>query len=112
MMNAAPAKQCPKCGQPMELRAAQFHFRGRNFAGWVCGPCNSLWEAEGDSMFEHAAALALLRHEAGANYRLLENGAMQCLLCGAASHNPNDAAQRYCGRCHVFVEDVPLHGGA
>lgn len=29
-----------------------------------------------------------------------------CPLCGAISHNPNDARERYCGRCHVFVDDV------
>lgn len=28
-----------------------------------------------------------------------------CPFCGAVSHNPNDLAQRYCGRCHVFVDD-------
>jgi hypothetical protein len=30
-----------------------------------------------------------------------------CPRCGAVSHNPNDARERYCGRCHVFVDDVP-----
>lgn len=29
-----------------------------------------------------------------------------CPFCGAVSHNPSDAAQRYCGRCHVFVDDM------
>lgn len=29
-----------------------------------------------------------------------------CPRCGAVSYNPNDAANRYCGRCHVFVEDA------
>jgi len=29
-----------------------------------------------------------------------------CPLCGAVSHNPNDARHRYCGRCHVFVDDA------
>jgi hypothetical protein len=28
-----------------------------------------------------------------------------CPRCGAISHNPHDAAERYCGRCHVFVDD-------
>ena len=28
-----------------------------------------------------------------------------CPRCGAVSHNPNDARERYCGRCHVFVDD-------
>lgn len=28
-----------------------------------------------------------------------------CPFCGAVSHNPRDAEERYCGRCHVFVDD-------
>lgn len=31
-----------------------------------------------------------------------------CPRCEAVSHNPNDAANRYCGRCHVFVDDPIL----
>ena len=30
---------------------------------------------------------------------------IQCLRCGLRSHNPNDVAQRYCGKCHIFHED-------
>jgi hypothetical protein len=29
-----------------------------------------------------------------------------CPICDAVSHNPGDAIERYCGRCHVFVADV------
>ena len=29
-----------------------------------------------------------------------------CPRCGAESWNPNDAANRYCGRCHEFVDDA------
>jgi hypothetical protein len=29
-----------------------------------------------------------------------------CPFCHLVSHNPNDAREKYCGRCHVFVEDV------
>lgn len=28
-----------------------------------------------------------------------------CPICGFTSHNPNDARERYCGRCHAFVDD-------
>jgi hypothetical protein len=28
-----------------------------------------------------------------------------CPRCCFVSHNPNDAENRYCGRCHVFVDD-------
>jgi hypothetical protein len=33
-----------------------------------------------------------------------------CPICGAVSHNPNDARERYCGRCHRFVDDPPCRG--
>jgi hypothetical protein len=29
----------------------------------------------------------------------------RCPACGAVSHNPNDAREQYCGRCHRFVKD-------
>lgn len=29
-----------------------------------------------------------------------------CPFCGATSHHPSDADQHYCGRCHVFVDDL------
>lgn len=29
-----------------------------------------------------------------------------CPRCGAVSYNPHDISYRYCGRCHVFVDDV------
>ncbi len=28
-----------------------------------------------------------------------------CPFCGHTSHNANDVAQRYCGHCHVFIDD-------
>jgi hypothetical protein len=34
-----------------------------------------------------------------------------CKICGARSWNPNDARERYCGRCHRFVDD-PAPGDA
>jgi len=30
-----------------------------------------------------------------------------CPRCGAESFNANDIRERYCGRCHVFVDDLP-----
>lgn len=30
----------------------------------------------------------------------------ECPKCHTVSHNPNDAANMYCGRCHQFVEDM------
>jgi hypothetical protein len=29
-----------------------------------------------------------------------------CRLCGLTSHNPNDIRERYCGRCHIFHDDL------
>jgi hypothetical protein len=34
-----------------------------------------------------------------------EPPAFRCPRCGAVSYNPNDIRERYCGRCHVFVDD-------
>ena len=34
-----------------------------------------------------------------------EPPAFICSRCGFKSFNPNDIAQRYCGRCHVFLDD-------
>jgi hypothetical protein len=31
-----------------------------------------------------------------------------CLQCGAVSFNPNDAAEGYCARCHMWTGAVPL----
>lgn len=31
-----------------------------------------------------------------------------CPRCQAVSYNPNDISERYCGRCHVFVDDPSL----
>jgi hypothetical protein len=30
-----------------------------------------------------------------------------CPLCSTISVNPNDVQERYCGRCHRFVDDPP-----
>lgn len=41
---------------------------------------------------------------------------IRCETCGHTSWNPNDVAQRYCGYCHVFLEEEtnanrdPQHG--
>ena|ERR1051326_7403038 len=38
-------------------------------------------------------------------YRLLNEGrVIECLRCGAISHNPSDVANLYCGRCHCFLD--------
>ena len=33
----------------------------------------------------------------------------KCPICGAISYNPNDARERYCVRCHRFVDDPAPH---
>lgn len=30
-----------------------------------------------------------------------------CPRCGATSYNPNDLRERYCGRCHLFLNPPP-----
>lgn len=31
-----------------------------------------------------------------------------CPRCSAVSHNRNDVRERYCGRCHMFLDDGGL----
>ena len=31
---------------------------------------------------------------------------IRCLLCGLRSYHPEDIANLYCGRCHIFHEDL------
>jgi hypothetical protein len=31
-----------------------------------------------------------------------------CPHCGAESFNPNDIRERYCGRCHAYVDDIAV----
>jgi hypothetical protein len=38
-------------------------------------------------------------------YTISEDGlSITCLICGMTSHNLNDVAHKYCGRCHVFLD--------
>jgi hypothetical protein len=40
-------------------------------------------------------------------YQLRDNGKrIECLTCHSISSNPTDVATRYCGHCHVFLNDV------
>jgi len=34
-----------------------------------------------------------------------------CPDCGAVSHNPNDAREGYCGRCHAWTRPDPTTPG-
>ena len=34
--------------------------------------------------------------------------AFTCPRCGKTSYNIHDAEERYCGNCHVFVDDHPM----
>jgi hypothetical protein len=39
-------------------------------------------------------------------YQLRAGGkCIQCLTCLMISSNPTDVASRYCGKCHVFLDD-------
>jgi hypothetical protein len=45
-------------------------------------------------------------------YRILQYRAfpcMLCLCCNRVSYNLNDVKHHYCGNCHVFLDDVPMH---
>ena len=44
--------------------------------------------------------------------------AIKCLTCGMTSYSMDDVRHRYCGKCHVFHDDlrkrakIPRFGGA
>jgi ribosomal protein S27AE len=38
---------------------------------------------------------------------LIRPAVFVCPRCGARSANPHDIRERYCGRCHAFVDDQP-----
>jgi hypothetical protein len=48
---------------------------------------------------QQASTYRLIRVEA------LGRMAILCLVCMRLSHNPNDVANRYCGKCHRFHDD-------
>jgi hypothetical protein len=31
---------------------------------------------------------------------------LRCSICGLRSYNPNDVANRYCGKCHLFLDEL------
>ncbi len=44
-------------------------------------------------------------------YKLVESSdgpAIQCLRCGLVSYHPKDVEHRYCGRCHIFHEEIAM----
>lgn len=32
--------------------------------------------------------------------------ALTCPLCSRTSRNPNDVANRYCGNCHIWIDEI------
>ncbi len=56
---------------------------------------------------EQALAVARVIAITGVPYLLVDwDKAILCFTCGHISHNPNDVAQKYCGHCHKFHEEV------
>jgi ribosomal protein S27AE len=62
-------------------------------------------------------SLALLQDDAGAWHEIVLDTpvvvepvprSFLCPRCGAVSYNQTDVAERYCGRCHAFVDDAEL----
>ena len=43
--------------------------------------------------------------------------AIKCHTCGLTSYHPKDVSHRYCGKCHIFHDDLrqyakmPRYGG-
>ena len=50
------SKACPKCGGLLTLRQGCYHWRGTDYSGWVCEPCNALW-ASLDYAFEEVTGM-------------------------------------------------------
>lgn len=79
-----------------------------------CEECGAVWP------MDEAMALTVTDHErasghhvyilnvpgssepAGTYQLLYGDTAIKCLRCGLVSHNTNDVAHRYCGRCQHF----------
>lgn len=53
LIRSAKDGKCPSCGGECELREKQFYWRGTFLSGYVCVPCNALWENADDSFTEH-----------------------------------------------------------
>ncbi len=41
---------CPRCGTPLERRAASFYWRGEYQDAAYCKPCNSIWAITGEEI--------------------------------------------------------------
>lgn len=39
----------------------------------------------------------------------IKDGQITCLLCNRTSNHPRDVAEKYCGSCHVFHDDLPAN---
>ena len=46
------------------------------------------------------------RTRPGRTIRVRCSLAFTCPFCGRTSHNPNDVANRYCGNCHVWIDEI------
>jgi uncharacterized C2H2 Zn-finger protein len=66
----------------------------------------SMWTIY-DHPRDYPAYFVARRWEIGPPPLLPSETPFTCPRCGAVSHNPNDARERYCGRCHAFVGNDP-----
>lgn len=55
-----------KCGNKCILKENMFHWRGKNFTGYLCEECNAFWENKEDSMFSHIKDANCVEDEHGA----------------------------------------------
>ena len=46
------SKICPNCGDSCVLKDGMFFLHGKYFTGYVCEPCNALYQNPEDSMFK------------------------------------------------------------
>jgi LSD1 subclass zinc finger protein len=80
---------------------------------WLCQSCRGPFQyPAGDKpnfcpYCRSRGVALLLASIPGPSYTISSNGkTITCHECGLTSANSNDVAQRYCGHCHLFHEDL------
>lgn len=73
--------------------------------GPMMAPCETCGGSGTASCCDTAGA-AMSHFAASNDAEKRDRPSFTCPRCGAVSYNPNDIANRYCGRCHVFVDDA------
>jgi transcription elongation factor Elf1 len=104
---------CPSCGKLLD-GAAGVATDARPEPGdvSVCVYCGHLMAFADDLTLRELTAAEM--HEIAGDERILavqraraqmETPSFTCPKCGMRSYNPNDVRERYCGNCHLFIDE-------